>query len=414
MKPTRWAVWILVPVAACGPGESVDFDEASVPVAVSSSSSFAPLTTLLAGGEAASPVVLRDPDADLRDATEIPLLFMERACTTGQRADDRFRTETTVSAEELSVRVFVVPPDGDQGCPSNPWTPASIVLDEPLGERRVRGVSEPEDELDWPRQLQSDLGRRSPPGFSWTPTSERLSVVSEVRCEDLGIPIGAEFHTYTDGASFDDLLGGAIEQIGGPLDGFHGWQGVGDSSFFVQFYEGVTVASISIHRMDVGWSAEALRCDGLPDDWQPDLEVPDLEQRGNPAATVLAADVDVDAVRALLDDLDTLTPIGDAWSITANRRCPTMIAVEDALETTGWNIVAYTTVDPEIAAGTQVETTRGQELVVGRSDGRGIRVRLDASNVITVERVEYLIDAWSQSYLSPCFLDRPLVFETIK
>ncbi len=76
------------------------------------------------------------------EARQIELEVYERACASGQPADDRVEiVEQETSDEQLMLVVGVRPLDGDQNCPGNPPTPVTIQLDEPLGDRTVVDAS---------------------------------------------------------------------------------------------------------------------------------------------------------------------------------------------------------------------------------------------------------------------------------
>ncbi len=101
------------------------------------------------GGSTCSPRLsdgAGDDQADVRLAetpsasdTELTLLVMERRCASGRSAEGRIDLdELTLTEDEVRVRVSVRPPPGDaQECPGNPWTPFTIELGEPLGDRTV-------------------------------------------------------------------------------------------------------------------------------------------------------------------------------------------------------------------------------------------------------------------------------------
>lgn len=74
------------------------------------------------------------------DSTRLALLVTERACNSGQDADGRVElVSLEETAEAVIVRVAVRPHDGDGAftCQSNPPTPFSVELSEPLGDREV-------------------------------------------------------------------------------------------------------------------------------------------------------------------------------------------------------------------------------------------------------------------------------------
>lgn len=85
-----------------------------------------------------------DPAAELHaDSRSIPILVNERACASGQPASGRISTSVAYTDDAVHLRVWVRPFGGDQSCPSNPDTPHVVVLEQPLGDRAVRGG-------DWP------------------------------------------------------------------------------------------------------------------------------------------------------------------------------------------------------------------------------------------------------------------------
>ena len=73
---------------------------------------------------------------------ELHLLVTEETCNSGQDAAGRIEV---VSIDETDVSVSLVlgvrPRDGGQTCPSNPATPFTVTLSEPLGERAVLDAS---------------------------------------------------------------------------------------------------------------------------------------------------------------------------------------------------------------------------------------------------------------------------------
>lgn len=77
------------------------------------------------------------PEADLApDVTEIPLLVNERACASGEPANDRIpEPDIDYGTDTVTVTIRVIPRPGGQDCPSNPDTPYTLILDEPLGDR---------------------------------------------------------------------------------------------------------------------------------------------------------------------------------------------------------------------------------------------------------------------------------------
>lgn len=100
------------------------------------------------GGASCSPRLAEaagDDQAEVRlaetpsaDATELELLVREWRCASGRSAEGRIDLdELTLTDEEVRVRVSVRPRSGGQDCQGNPWTPFTVDLDEPLGDRTV-------------------------------------------------------------------------------------------------------------------------------------------------------------------------------------------------------------------------------------------------------------------------------------
>jgi hypothetical protein len=81
---------------------------------------------------------LATDDALAPEATQLDLLVTETACNSGQDARGRIRVLDVVPAGgSISILLGVVPRPGGQECPSNPETPFTIELPEPLGDRVV-------------------------------------------------------------------------------------------------------------------------------------------------------------------------------------------------------------------------------------------------------------------------------------
>lgn len=114
-------------------------------------------------GRAASCALSRDPDplapADVAlDETDPPspddesvsLLVTERACNGGRDAAGRVRLVHLAETDEaVTVWAAVEPEEGDASCPSNPPTPFTVDLAEPLGDREILDGS-----LATPRPIQ--------------------------------------------------------------------------------------------------------------------------------------------------------------------------------------------------------------------------------------------------------------------
>lgn len=80
------------------------------------------------------------PDADIGpDTATVPLLVSEGGCASGDDARGRVHVEVDYDSDAVVLDVRVEPLRGDQECPSNPETPYTLELDEPLGDRELTG-----------------------------------------------------------------------------------------------------------------------------------------------------------------------------------------------------------------------------------------------------------------------------------
>jgi hypothetical protein len=93
--------------------------------------------------------VFLDGDGSLDPNTsKLDLLVVEQSCASGQSATGRVQVDVDATADEIRLLVGVEPAEGAQTCPSNPATPVTVDLDEPIGDRRVVDVSRyPEREV---------------------------------------------------------------------------------------------------------------------------------------------------------------------------------------------------------------------------------------------------------------------------
>lgn len=85
-----------------------------------------PASWRLAPGEALDPA-----------ATTLSILVTEEECASGQSALGRILPpEILYSETSIEIRVYITPMQGAD-CPSNPETPFTVVLDQPLGDREL-------------------------------------------------------------------------------------------------------------------------------------------------------------------------------------------------------------------------------------------------------------------------------------
>lgn len=99
------------------------------------------------------------PDQEIgADTTEFTAMVTERACATGRSSEGRIIGPQIDYVDDTSIRVTfsVRPLDGEQGCPSNPPTPVTVHLEEPLGDRMLLdGGRDPQSEPPECANLQS-------------------------------------------------------------------------------------------------------------------------------------------------------------------------------------------------------------------------------------------------------------------
>jgi hypothetical protein len=81
-----------------------------------------------------------DPDREspTPSSTAIEVLVHETACASGEPVGDRLvGPDVDVTASEVRFGFLAEAQDGDHTCPSNPETPITIQLEEPLGDREL-------------------------------------------------------------------------------------------------------------------------------------------------------------------------------------------------------------------------------------------------------------------------------------
>lgn len=77
-----------------------------------------------------------------RDSDQLELLVVEMACASGQPADGRIDVfELDEQQDVIEIAVGVRPRDGGGTCQSNPATPFTVRLQQPLGDRTVIDMS---------------------------------------------------------------------------------------------------------------------------------------------------------------------------------------------------------------------------------------------------------------------------------
>jgi hypothetical protein len=70
---------------------------------------------------------------------KVPIVVNEVECASGRSAEGRIVVEVVYGSDAIDIAVGVRPLGGDQECPSNPDTPFTVELTEPLGDRTITG-----------------------------------------------------------------------------------------------------------------------------------------------------------------------------------------------------------------------------------------------------------------------------------
>ena len=80
-----------------------------------------------------------------RSSSELPIWVHERSCASGTTADGRIEAaEVTYNDSQVTIAIRVRRKGGDVECPSNPETPLTVQLREPVGSRAVvDGAAQP-------------------------------------------------------------------------------------------------------------------------------------------------------------------------------------------------------------------------------------------------------------------------------
>lgn len=73
-----------------------------------------------------------------RSATQLALSVMELSCASGLTADGRIEPAQVIYGDEqVVIAIHVRTRGADNGCPSNPETPFTVQLQEPVGRRAL-------------------------------------------------------------------------------------------------------------------------------------------------------------------------------------------------------------------------------------------------------------------------------------
>lgn len=111
------------------------------------------------------------------DATELPLLVQEVDCASGRSAEGRISSDVDVERDRIVITVFVERLPGGQECPSNPATPYTLTLPQPLdGRELVNGATD-----DQALRAVDGLGEGADgPGGASVPDPGAFEVVGEI------------------------------------------------------------------------------------------------------------------------------------------------------------------------------------------------------------------------------------------
>ena len=352
-------------------------------------------------------VVFRLPNLD-RNENFFAVLFTENGCASGNRADDRFRIEVEEDQATIAVSIFITEQEGDQDCPSNPWTPASITLDEAIGTRQITGVRQPIDDLELPLQVTASTQVQVPSDITFIDSDETLWTHSEIRCEDLGVPHGKDFQTDQPQLDSTSLFAQALAAIEGPYDSMYRHQSLDGSTIVVQFFQGSPVASVTVFPHQLGWKASASRCVEMPEYWSPGTYNRGLDKAD---AGAEATDEDLQQITNLLTKLEGLTLADDQLVFTdPSRRCDVMVGVEDVLEGAGWSIYGSRLhIDEMPPAGPNQEFERQAQTTIFRADGRVISLFTVPDGTLQIAAVPGEPQTQlRESDITPCFLDSPI------
>ena len=90
-------------------------------------------------GDLTVPLITLDPEHPIDPASrELHVLVTEQNCNSGADAEGRIEiVRVDEGSDQIDLVLGVRPRDGGQNCPSNPATPFTVTLAEPIGERLV-------------------------------------------------------------------------------------------------------------------------------------------------------------------------------------------------------------------------------------------------------------------------------------
>ena len=365
-----------------------------------------------------SPWVLRNPTFDPSSNVVEILVSDQSGCTSGRRADDRITYELDLTQTEVTITALTTALEGGQNCPSNPFTPLTIALGEPVGDRAlIDGSGKVVDQYEDYSVPPGPLFRLStePPLPPITPatavTSESLFYI-EARCEVAEDSFEDRFATgWTPDGVFadpDHVIASAVAGYGLSADGWHlveSTDGFGQTTRnWTQYLDGVPKASLLVGPAMLGWGTAGAVCD-LGGPWIPDSEPP-----ADRAVMLLTGPTsELADVSAVLEQVESLSRKSDGWTFDhEGQRCTTWIEVEKALERTGH--VIQTRYEVETIGQSETWQLRMSvvnnigELAVLSTSGQG-QVTVSPSPLPKLSPPRGL--PW-ESGLGPCWLDTPI------
>ena len=375
-------------------------------------------TTSPPSNATSSPWVLRSPNMD-PSSTVLELLVSEQnGCTSGRRADDRISYQLDATSTEVSITALTTALEGDQECPGNPFTPLSVDLGEPLGDRALIDGSGKEadpyvDYSTFPIPLDPLTTEQPlPPIIPATTVTSESSFFVEARCEVAEDSFEDRFATGWDPdgmfAEADHVISSAVAGFGLSTDGWHVVENTDDFGLatrtWTQYVDGVPKASLRVSPSTRGWGATGSVCD-LGGPLIPDAEPPADREFTPPTAPAS----ELADVAAVLEQIESLSQVSNGWAFPEqDRRCASWIQLEHALEETGHVINSW--YELETIDGREIWQVRvsvvnqvGERAVLSTSGERQISV---FPSVLPQQSAPRGLPR--QSFLLPCWLDSPI------
>lgn len=405
---TRIIVFLIALVAAGCAGATAVSDSSAIETDSSEQAPSSPASAV------PSPWVLRNPTVD-PSATTLDILVSERECASGLRADDRISYELTSDETEVVITALITPVVGGAECPGNPFTPLSVALDEPIGDRELIDgsgmvVDQYDDYTAPPGPIPHFTTETPLPAITpaTTLTAESMFYI-EARCE---VPEDDFEDRVLTGWNPGGVFAEPEHVIASAVAGFglseEGWHLVESSNAFgqvtyswTQYLDGIPKASLLVLPALRGWEPGGTVVCDLGGPWTPDAEPPADRE----VVPLTAPASDLADVESALEQIDSLSAGEADWTFAnGQQRCAAWIELEMALELTG-----------HVLQSRYVLETDGQEdtwqvrMSVLNAEGELALLSTTGTNGLVVEQspLPQLSDTRGhrQSGLGPCWLD---------